>query len=113
MKSSNFISYIGQLFNANLSIFLLALTANIAFLFALSPLFISDPAVYWYSPLTGIFLFTFLLSGIHALKMCLRKVDRQHSESYDTKELEYVRPIIVTKFGKQNTANRQFFNTAA
>ena len=115
MKSSNLISYIGigQLFNASLNIFILTLVANIAFLFALSPLVISDPAGYWYLPLTGILLFAFSLSGIHVLKLYLPMVARRCSEPNDMKESDYVKPIMITKFGEQNMANRQYLNTAA
>lgn len=113
MKSSNFNSHIGQLFNANLDIILQIFTASVGFLFALSPLIMGNPASHWYLPLIGIFLFTYSLTGIHVLKPWLSTLNSQHSETIDTKELDYVRPVMVTKFGEQNMANKQFFKTAA
>ena len=113
MKPNNFISRINQSIDTHIEYILQILITSIALLFASSPLFLSNPQNNWYLPPIGVLLFTYALCGIHRLKHWLLKITNHYTKNNSTEEYDYIRPIMITNFGKQNIENNRLFKTIA
>ena len=113
MKSSNFYFLFGHLFSANLESMVKTLLSGIAFLFAISPLILTNPVTYWYLPMTGVFIFLFLLIRNQTLDSCsLRLFNYLLKDNYSD-DLDSIKPVFITEFGKQNIANSQYLRPTA
>ena len=108
MKTSSYISQNRNLNNTNPGLVQHAMIASAGLLLTSSHLILSDPASYWYFPVTGMLFFMFLLAGFKALKAWPAKIS---SQTDDLEDLDYISPLIITKFGKKNIANNKLFKT--
>jgi len=113
MKTSNLNSKNSQSIDVHSATVWQTVTASCALLLPLSPLILNGPVNYWYLPLLGILLFVLALTGVGIWKSCLSKITEQKIKATDTNFNDYIPPVIITQFGKQNAANNQLFKKAA
>lgn len=97
----------------NTSVMRFIITTAISILFALSPLFINNPADLWHIPIFGILLFAFSLIHMSANKNHPQRNQAKNITSENLGEADFIQPVIITQFARQNSANSQLFKTAA
>ena len=104
MKTNNFISLLGHALKNNVELVWQSFIASTAFLLASYPLYQTYSANFWYVPFTGIILFPFAFTVSDWLKTKIKSL------STDDDRDNIVTPIIITQFGKGNTAMNNLFS---
>lgn len=104
MRTNNFISLLGHTLKNNIDLGWQVLIIGIAFLLANYPLYLPYSANFWYVPFTGIILFPFAFTVSDWLKTKIKSL------STDDDRDNIVTPIIITQFGKGNTAMNNLFS---
>ena len=115
MKANNLISQIDRLFGLKTLFSWYTFTATIASTLSLHPLLFNYSPDHWLIPLLGIMSFTLLLTTFSKENewngMKLKKYANSNSSTDFIDNT--IAPVMVTRFGKSNSANQCQVTTAA
>lgn len=107
MSTNNFNSSVDRSAKFDVDFLVKASSIGLSLVLSLSILVSGDPAGFWYMPVVGVLLFAFSLVGLSI------ETGRWMPARKGCSIEEGVSAVMITKFGKQNSANDEFIKTAA
>ncbi|MDH5216876.1 MAG: hypothetical protein OEX19_04225 [Gammaproteobacteria bacterium] len=107
MSTNNFNSSVDKSVKFDVDFMIKASSIGLSLVLSLSILVSASPAGFWYMPVVGVLLFAFSLVGLSMDSGRWRSVRKKCSVDRP------VPAVLITEFGKQNSANDEFIKTAA
>lgn len=107
MSTNNFNSAVDKSIKFDVDFMIKTSSISLSIVLSLLILVSGNPASLWYMPVVGVILFAFSLLGLSMDRGRWRLAQKERSND------KPMSAVMITEFGKHNSANDEFIKTAA